>query len=144
MTSCSTVKGTERSFTQSNGDCCNFGNDPICLDDRALYFMSRKSSQDSEESRPLTSNRLDDIIQCSTQGRLYLPHSASISSSFTLNPRKLSLIDVFIFFLEGPKLCVLITSASYPFHVEWVSSDWSKKCGWSSDEILGTIFIALD
>ena len=32
---------------------------------------------------------------------------------------------------------VLITSASYPYHVEWVSSAWSKMCGWTSDEVLG-------
>ena len=32
---------------------------------------------------------------------------------------------------------VMITSASFPYHVEWVSSSWSKLCGWHCHEILG-------
>jgi hypothetical protein len=32
---------------------------------------------------------------------------------------------------------LIVTSASFPYHVEWVSSSWSKLCGWSCDEVLG-------
>jgi hypothetical protein len=34
---------------------------------------------------------------------------------------------------------IVVTSATYPYHVEWINSEWSKACGWQSDEILGTI-----
>jgi hypothetical protein len=33
----------------------------------------------------------------------------------------------------------LITSATPPFHVEWVSGDWSKALGWSSEEVQGLL-----
>jgi hypothetical protein len=36
---------------------------------------------------------------------------------------------------QGHKLCV--TSANYPFHIEWINSDWTKLCGWASEEVLG-------
>ena len=34
---------------------------------------------------------------------------------------------------------IVVTSATYPYHVEWINSVWSKACGWRSDEILGII-----
>ena len=34
---------------------------------------------------------------------------------------------------------IVVTSATYPYHVEWINSVWSKACGWRSDEILGTL-----
>ena len=37
---------------------------------------------------------------------------------------------------------VIVTSATYPYHVEWTNSEWSKACGWQSDEILGKFFIS--
>ena len=33
---------------------------------------------------------------------------------------------------------VVVTSATFPYHVEWTNTEWSKACGWQSDEILGT------
>lgn len=41
----------------------------------------------------------------------------------------------------GQKL--ILTSASYPFHVEWVNNEWQSACGWQSDEILGSFFFIL-
>lgn len=38
---------------------------------------------------------------------------------------------------QGAVQRVVVTSATYPYHVEWTNSDWSKACGWQSDEILG-------
>lgn len=35
---------------------------------------------------------------------------------------------------------IVVTSATYPYHVEWTNSEWSKACGWQSDEILGIKF----
>lgn len=32
---------------------------------------------------------------------------------------------------------LIVTSASFPYHVEWVSRSWSTMCGWSCDEVLG-------
>jgi PAS domain S-box-containing protein len=32
---------------------------------------------------------------------------------------------------------ILLTSATPPFHVEWVSQGWSKAFGWSLDEVIG-------
>lgn len=32
---------------------------------------------------------------------------------------------------------LLVFSASYPYHIEWANSEWSKLSGWSSDEIIG-------
>lgn len=38
---------------------------------------------------------------------------------------------------------LIVTSASFPYHVEWVSSSWSNMCGWSCDEVLGkSVFAA--
>jgi hypothetical protein len=34
---------------------------------------------------------------------------------------------------------VVVTSATFPYHVEWISSQWSKACGWKSEEVIGTI-----
>lgn len=59
---------------------------------------------DTKQSSVLTSNRLEDVIQCGSSDHC-------------------------------PK--VVVTSASFPYHVEWVSSSWTKTCGWSCDEILG-------
>lgn len=39
---------------------------------------------------------------------------------------------------------LIVTSASYPYHVEWVSSSWSRLCGWSCDEVLGKRVAASD
>jgi hypothetical protein len=33
------------------------------------------------------------------------------------------------------KLCV--TSANYPFHIEWINCDWTNFCGWASEEVIG-------
>ena len=38
---------------------------------------------------------------------------------------------------------VVVTSATYPYHVEWTNSEWSKACGWQSDEILGIKFMSV-
>jgi PAS domain S-box-containing protein len=38
---------------------------------------------------------------------------------------------------NGASLRILITSATAPFHIEWVSKGWCEEFGWSSDEILG-------
>lgn len=32
---------------------------------------------------------------------------------------------------------LLVFSSSYPYHIEWANSEWSKISGWSSDEIVG-------
>ena len=32
---------------------------------------------------------------------------------------------------------VVVTSATYPYHVEWTNTEWTKACGWQSDEIVG-------
>lgn len=98
MTSSSAVKGKERSFTQSSGDCSSYRDDPLHPDDRSLYYRSSDFSQNSEESRPLISNRLDDIIQCSSLGRLYPPHKAFISSNFSLLLKIFTLIGNFASF----------------------------------------------
>lgn len=31
----------------------------------------------------------------------------------------------------------LVFSSSFPYHIEWANSEWSKVSGWSSDEIIG-------
>ena len=35
----------------------------------------------------------------------------------------------------------LVFSSSFPYHIEWANSEWSKISGWSSDEILGKCFL---
>jgi PAS domain-containing protein len=35
---------------------------------------------------------------------------------------------------------ILIFSSSYPYHIEWANSEWSKISGWSSDEISGKLY----
>ena len=32
---------------------------------------------------------------------------------------------------------ILVFSSSFPYHIEWANSEWSKVSGWSSDEIVG-------
>jgi hypothetical protein len=32
---------------------------------------------------------------------------------------------------------LVVTSANYPFHIEWINSDWTKLCGWASEEVIG-------
>jgi hypothetical protein len=31
----------------------------------------------------------------------------------------------------------LVFSSSFPYHIEWANSEWSKISGWSSDEVIG-------
>ena len=38
---------------------------------------------------------------------------------------------------EEPHPMVLITSATAPYHVEWVNREWSDTFGWSCEEIVG-------
>lgn len=38
---------------------------------------------------------------------------------------------------NGTPSNVFVTSATAPFHIEWVSKGWCDEFGWSSDEILG-------
>ena len=37
---------------------------------------------------------------------------------------------------------LLITAASAPYHVEWVSKNWSISFGWSCEEVQGKVTIA--
>ena len=55
--------------------------------------------------------------------------------SFTLPSNRLE--DIIQCANENQDHRVLVTSASFPYHVEWVSASWSRVCGWSCDEILG-------
>jgi hypothetical protein len=48
-----------------------------------------------------------------------------------------SLHDVIQCISEDQDIKLIVTSASFPYHIEWVSSAWSKMCGWSCDEVLG-------
>ena len=48
-----------------------------------------------------------------------------------------SLHDVIQCISEDQDIKLIVTSASFPYHIEWVSSGWSKMCGWSCDEVLG-------
>lgn len=52
----------------------------------------------------IASNRLEDVIRCS---------SGDKSQKF------------------------LVFSSSFPYHIEWANSEWSKISGWSSDEVVG-------
>jgi len=38
---------------------------------------------------------------------------------------------------SGPGQRVVVYSATFPYHIEWISSQWSKACGWKSEEVLG-------
>lgn len=38
---------------------------------------------------------------------------------------------------EHQHLKLVVTSVDYPFHIEWLSSDWSKLMGWNSEDVLG-------
>jgi hypothetical protein len=38
---------------------------------------------------------------------------------------------------EHQRYKLIVTSANHPFHIEWVSSEWTKICGWASEEVLG-------
>lgn len=58
--------------------------------------------------------------------------------SVTLHSNRLE--DIIQCAKENQDYRVLVTSASFPYHVEWVSASWSKVCGWSCDEILGKYF----
>lgn len=35
----------------------------------------------------------------------------------------------------------LVFSSSFPYHIEWANSEWSKVSGWSSDEIVGMFLL---
>ena len=48
-----------------------------------------------------------------------------------------SLHDVIQCTTDDQDIKLIVTSASFPYHIEWVSSAWSKMCGWSCDEVLG-------
>ena len=71
---------------------------------------SDASSDDSSSEKVkklLKSNRLDDIIRSS--------HNM----------------------VNNGKEAILVTSASAPYHVEWVNREWSDTFGWSSEEVVG-------
>ena len=48
-----------------------------------------------------------------------------------------SLHDVIQCKTDDQDIKLIVTSASFPYHIEWVSGAWSKMCGWSCDEVLG-------
>ena len=77
---------------------------------RAEHLLRRKTSFVNGASDfdgcelSIASNRLEDVIRCS---------SGDKSQKF------------------------LVFSSSFPYHIEWANSEWSKISGWSSDEVVG-------
>ena len=141
MSSCSSEDGKDSSTITSDSES---NTDSYFEPKKKSGINSTKfnvacESLDRSTQSVLTSNRLEDILQCSNIGKKNKLSGTCLNSfhiKFTsLTDGKLKL------FSSDKNARILITSASYPFHVEWVNSEWSRKCGWSSDEILGNLIV---
>ena len=97
-----------------------------------------------------TPNPLEELSICSKRPSSYMsPDSpSSMVRGFTRNEfvrekkrpcviGSNSLHDIIQCKTEDQDIKLIVTSASFPYHIEWVSSAWSKMCGWSCDEVLG-------
>ena len=71
------------------------------------------------------------------EGREKSPGDAEKTESIQ-HPITSNLLEDILQCSQGVVQRIVVTSATYPYHVEWTNSDWSKACGWQSDEILGT------
>lgn len=138
MSSCSSEDGKDSSTITSDSESItdNYVELKKKSSINSKKFNVNCESFDRSTQSVLISNRLEDIIQCSNTGKTNSP--ADQLTHFNSTPLHLLTADLNQFFSDK-NARILITSASYPFHVEWVNSEWSRKCGWSSDEILGDL-----
>jgi hypothetical protein len=131
----STSFGREESFS-SWGTSTSSGSDGL-LDDEG---------DDKENCRPL-------ILRCfslSSDEKVMRRQSSFISNSSTTdfmdcqddNVKENNRLEDIIQCSQSDKSQKLfLFSASFPYHIEWANSEWSKVSGWSSDEIIGMKYL---
>lgn len=82
-----------------------------------------------EQNMPIDTTNLE--IQTS----LRCPnHHGKIAIPWNTNVQVVSKLDDIIAIRHDR---MMITAASYPFHIEYCNSGWTQFCGWSCDEVLG-------
>ena len=100
----------------SQNSCAELGNitaTPSSNGEKVSSSSDASSASDDSSAdkvlKMLKSNRLDEIIKCSPR----------VNNGTLCHPT------------------ILVTSATAPYHVEWVNREWSDTWGWSSEEIVG-------
>ena len=119
---------------------CKLDSGSAILVDRSTQFPRGDTSPQEEITRCV--KRPVSVISSSFDSP-YSRHRKSLvqdsarekKRSLTLHSNRLE--DIIQCANENQDHRVLVTSASFPYHVEWVSASWSRVCGWSCDEILG-------
>jgi hypothetical protein len=125
-------------FRVSASELASSGSPPKCLLSRSFRSDLSRSGSDLEQGFGSIRSRSDSIdsVRTSTFFRLGSTPQFGVRGE----PQRCVLssrLDEVVSCNHEDGLKIIVIAATYPFHVEWTNGEWSRACGWSSEEIQG-------